>query len=163
MRIAILVLLAAANASASGIGPRHLKIPSLSDGGVGYTTLLSNIALNGTAAVRTWTLTQAQTDGMAKVVLTVKRTRVAGTDLTMTCTQSPDAGTTKGTIQTCEYAAASGTCTHYQTTWKSANSSTETLTWEMSVLGYGQLDCTFASTSAGATDKLTVYGVMVTQ
>jgi hypothetical protein len=144
----------------AGYAPRHLTVPALPGS---YLTLLSNIALNASAATRTFTVSKDNIHGMAKVVLTVKRTRVAGTDLTMTCTQSPDSGATKGTVQVCEYEAGTGTCTHYTNTWRSGTSTTETLTWEIGVLGYGQLDCTFVSTSAGATDLLTVLGVLVTQ
>ena len=160
--LVLLAALAFPVAASADVGPRHLKVPSVNDSGTGYITLLDNIALNGSSTVRTFTLTGKQIDGMAKAVLTVKRTRVAGTDLTMSCTQSPDGGTTLGQLTVC-YFDSSGTCTSSTATWKSSTSSTETLTWEVGVLGYGQLACTFASTSAGATDKLTVLGTMVTQ
>jgi hypothetical protein len=100
--------------------------------------------------------------GYAKASLTMVRTRSAGTDMTMTCTQSRNGGTTKAKIQTCEFTAASGTCTHYDVTWKSATSSTETLTWEVTTLGYPLTYCTLASTSAD-TDTIAVTGMLVSQ
>lgn len=100
--------------------------------------------------------------GYAKAVLTMNRARNAGTDMTMTCTQSRDEGTTKAKIQTCEYTAASGTCTHYDVTWKSATSSSEILTWQVTIAGQPKTYCTLASTSAN-TDTIVVTGMLVTQ
>lgn len=141
----------------TSVGPTLYTYPKGS-----YVTLLNDIALNGAAGVRTFNLTQAQVEGMAKAVLTVKRTRVAGTDLTMTCTQSPD-GSTKTDIDTCEFTPGSGTCTHYPITWKDGNSSSQAQTWEVPLAGYGAVECIVASTSAGASDKLTILGKLVTQ
>jgi hypothetical protein len=128
------------------------------------TVLINNQTL---AASRTFTLSKASgalpPSGFAKLVLSVKRTRAAGTDLTMTCTQSPNSGVTEFKLQECESAAASGVCTFYEQTWKDPGSVSLNSTWSVEILGYSWLKCTFASTSGGASDFLTVFGEMVTQ
>lgn len=157
-----LLLLAAVPASAD-IGPEHLLVPVTGTGKV----LINDVALNAAAGSRTLTLSTAAGSlparGFGVLVLSVKRTRVAGTDLTMTCTQSPDGGTTDYGLAECESAAASGVCTFYQQTWKDPGSASVNWTWRVDILGYSELECVFASASAGANDKLTVTGSVVTQ
>lgn len=163
-RVALVLaaLLVSATAHAA-VAEKHLIQPPFDTGKV----LLNNIALNGAAGVRTLTLSSAAgslpAHGFAKLVLSVKRTRVAGTDLTMTCTQSPDGGTTDYALEECESAAASGTCEFYTQTWSDSAAASKNHTWSVDILGYTELECIFASTSAGATDKLTVTGQVVTQ
>jgi hypothetical protein len=122
-------------------------------------TLLDGIALNAAAGARTFRLTNTG-GSYAKANLVMKRTRVAGTDLTMTCTSSQDGGTTNATRQTCAYDSL-GVCSHVTATWKSATSATETLGWEVRIAGWKITDCVVASTSAGGTDLLTVTGDLV--
>jgi hypothetical protein len=121
--------------------------------------LLAATALNGGPS---FTITNPG-GGYAKALLTIVRTRAAGTDLTMTCSQSRDGGTTYAKMQTCEYTAASGTCTHYDVTWKSPTSTTETLSWEVAIAGQPLTRCTFASTSSNGSDTSAVTGMLVTQ
>lgn len=124
-------------------------------------TLLSAAPLNGAAATLTVTRTAVQKKGFTRWVLNVLRTRVAGTDLTMTCTNSFDANVNKASLTTCTY-DATGVCTSVAAVMKSTTSASEKLVWEVNLGGYGRLDCVFASTAAGAGDLLTVQGVMVT-
>lgn len=155
---AFALLAALSVVAAAPTGPTHYVSPKGS-----YLTLLNNIALNASAGTRTFSLTLAQVEGMANLVLTVNRTRHLGTDLTMTCTHSRDGGTTNAAYDTCEYTPGSGTCTYYPVTWKSPNSTSEVLTWEVRVLGYGAPTCVVASSSADGTDLLSVTGELVTQ
>lgn len=156
-------VLAAAPAGAQVVGPVHMTVPQNGTGKV----LINNVALNAAAASRTLTLSTAAGSlpvrGYGVLVLSVKRTRNAGSDLTMTCTQSPDGGTTDFPLAECESAAASGVCTYYQQTWKDAGSVSANWTWRVDILGYSEVECVFASTSANGSDLLTVTGSVVTQ
>jgi hypothetical protein len=148
--LAAVIILLAVDPALAQEGPRH-RIHDLG-------TVLASTALSGGPV---FTITNPGA-GFAKAVLTMNRTRSAGTDMTMTCTQSRDGGTTKAKLQTCEFTAASGTCTHYDVTWKSSTSSSEILSWEVTVLGQPLTYCTLASTSAD-TDTIVVTGMLVTQ
>lgn len=153
--LALMALLGPVSASAQGVvTTRHLyeQIPS--------SELLTNIALNGSAGVRTFTFNNPG-GRFAQANLAMARIRVAGSDLTMTCTRTNMAGVTSK-VQTCVY-DANGACVHVDVTWSDASSSTETTSWEITMLGYKSATCVVASTSAGATDKLTVTGDLVSQ
>ena len=160
-----LLLLTPSIAMAQTAAPRHLVAPA-SVTGAGKV-LINNKALNASAGDRTLTLStnagSLPAQGYAELVLSVKRTRAAGTDLTMTCTQSPDGGTTDFQLAECESAASSGVCTYYQQTWKDAGAVSANWTWTVRILGYSEVECIFASTSAGGSDFLTVTGFVVTQ
>lgn len=119
-------------------------------------TLLDTTLLSGSP---TFTLNNPGA-GYAVALLTMVRTRSAGTDMSMTCVRSNDGFITSAKVQICSYAG--GTCTHADVTWKSATSSTETLAWEVGILGWIQTTCTLTSTSA-TTDTIKVLGSMVTQ
>lgn len=158
--LALVVLLAPAIASAQA------SVHAIAPAGGGGVVLLNDIALNAAAGVRTFTInnsTQLKPRGFSYLVLSVKRTRNAGTDLTMTCTQSPDGGATDYMLAECEGAAASGVCNFYQQTWQDEGDVSANWTWRVDVLGYSHLECVFGSTSASASDKLTVTGTLVTQ
>lgn len=124
-------------------------------------TLLAGIALNASAGTRTFTFTNPG-GGYAKARFQMARTRVAGTDLTMTCTRTDSSGVA-AKVQTCAWGDGDGICTHVDVTWKDTSSATETVTWELEVLGYFAATCIVASTSAGASDLLTVTGDLVAQ
>jgi hypothetical protein len=121
---------------------------------------LTATALNGVA---TFTITNTDSQ-YYQANLEVARTRLAGTDLTMTCVSTTSrTATPTAQRQDCEMASSSATCTHYQTIWKSPTSSTETLAWEVKILGWYRTDCTFASTLAGGSDFVAVTGALVSQ
>lgn len=140
---------------AAAIQERHAKLQ------IPAAQLLSAVALNGAAETRTFTFTNPG-GGYAKAMLAMARTRVAGTDLSMTCTRTNTAGVAAKT-QRCVYGSTDGICTHYDESWLKTSSTTETITWEIEVLGFVSATCVVASTSAGGTDLLTVTGDLVTQ
>ncbi len=142
----ILILLAAL--AAAGVGER--------------TEFIRRVALNGAAATRTITFDNSS-HAYDKAVLEVWRTRAAGTDLTATCkgTVNPTA-TPESVMGVCSY-DASGVCTFSAGTLKSNTSTSEKLAWEVSLTGWAKVTCVFASTSAGASDLLTVTGRLVAQ
>lgn len=156
--VVLCLLLPLSADAAPASGPTHAVYPTN-----GSLTLLNNIALNAAAGTRTFNLTRAQTKGYARLVLSKKRTRVAGTDLTMACTFSFDGGTTKVEYTTCSYGTGDGICTHVPVTWLDPDDASENQEWSVDILGRGDIECVVTSTSAGATDFLTVLGVLVTQ
>ena len=99
--------------------------------------------------------------GYAVANLTMIRTRNAGTDMTMTCTHTNDGGTTNPKVQVCSWSG--GTCTHADVTWKTSTSTTETLAWQVDILGWISTTCTLASTSSNSSDTIKVLGAVVTQ
>ena len=119
-------------------------------------TLLDTTLLSGSP---TFTISNPGA-GYAVALLTMVRTRSAGTDLSMTCARSNDGFVSSAKVQICSYAG--GTCTHADVTWKSATSVTETLAWEVGILGWIQTKCTLTSTSA-TTDTIKVDASVVTQ
>ena len=125
-------------------------------------TYLRRQPLNGTAASLTFTISNG--DGKYSYAnIEVSRTRVAGTDLTLTCKSTTRKSTTPTAVRTkCDY-DASGVCTSVTATLKSATSATEVLAWRVSVAGWERTDCTFASTAAGATDLVSATGRLVAE
>ncbi len=134
-----------------------------------YTTFLASTPLNGSANSRTFSIVNP-TGTYATLRLEVKRTRAAGTDLTLTCISTNDplqmsvaigSLTDPGTRTTCAY-DASGFCNSVTATYRSTTSVSETMLWSIDVLGYMRTDCTFASTAAGGSDFVQAKGRMVT-
>lgn len=132
-------------------------------GGYGSITFLDLGTLLSSTALSTGpTFIIYNPGGMYKQAnLIMARTRSAGTDMTMTCTRSLNNGTTKGTMQNCT--DSSGTCTHNTVTLKSPTSSTETLAWELTVLGWPYSQCTMASASSTGSDLLVVTGALIAE
>jgi len=124
-------------------------------------TLLNGIALNASAGTRTFSFSIPGC-GYAKATLTMARTRVAGTNLSMTCTRTDAAGVSAA-VTTCAWGVGDGICTHVPAQWLRTSSTTETIPFEVDVLGYCSLTCVVASSSAGSSDLLTVTGDVVTQ
>lgn len=126
------------------------------------TTYLATTALNSAASALTFRLTNPGGQyAMANIEIT--RTRVAGTDLTLTCKSSTTPGGTPTAVRTtCSY-DASGVCLSSTATKKSGTSTTETLAWQINIRGWLVTDCTFASTAAGASDFVGAVGNMVSQ
>jgi hypothetical protein len=149
------------NPSAYTVAPHNIS-PKGGNRAVSYGTLLDDIALNGAASVRTFSVNN-QGGGFAYLNMEVVRTRVAGTDLTLTCLSTVRESTAPTAQRTTCTFDANGACTSKTATLQSTTSSTETLAWTVNVLGWLRTTCVFASTSAGATDKLTVYANVVAQ
>lgn len=81
------------------------------------------------------------------------------TDLTMTCTGSPNDGTTDYTLQDCSTLVA-GVCTSVNASWSknpSAISSPKCWPWRVDTEGVAELECTFTPTGGAAADLLSVY------
>lgn len=121
------------------------------------TTVLSAVALNASAGTRTFSIMNPS-GAYLKANLEMQRTRVAGTDLTLTCVKTTSdttpPATPTGVMTACVW-DATGVCTSVTATLKSTTSVTETLAWELDISGYTRTDCTVASTSAGGTDLIT--------
>lgn len=124
-------------------------------------TLLSGIALNADASTRSFTFSNPN-GGFAKAVFSMVRTRVAGEDLSMTCSRTNAAGVASK-VQTCSWGDGDGICTHVDVTWFDATDGSEAVAWELSMLGWFTGTCTVASTNAGGSDLLTATGNLVTQ
>lgn len=127
------------------------------------TTFLATAALNGSAASLTFTINNPN-GAYTYANLELVRTRVAGSDLTMTCKSTTNgiSSAPTATRGVCTY-DASGVCTQLTATRKSSTSVTETLPWTVNILGWTRTDCTVASTGAGVTDTIAVTGRMVTR
>ena len=117
-------------------------------------TLLSAGALNGSPTI---TLKAKDISGYGLVALDIAFTRVAATNVAMTCTTSTDDGTTKFTLQSC--AVSAGDCTSSGASWTKTTSVTGKWTWRVDTVGLNYLQCTFTGASAGATDLLTITGL----
>lgn len=121
------------------------------------TEYLRRVALNGTAASRTITIDNSS-GAWDYVNLEVWRTRSAGTDLTLTCLGTLNkTATPESVLGTCTF-DASGNCTYVAATLVSSADASEKLGWILNIRGWLNLACTFASTSAGAGDLITVTG-----
>ncbi len=147
MRRLLFLALLAAGCGASDIGER--------------VTCLSGVALNASAATRTCTI-ENPSGAYSFATVEAARTRVAGTDFSMTCVSTNGTGTPAALRGGCER-DASGTCEFAPDTEIDTTSSTLTYGWEVRLRGWTRMACTFASTSAGGTDLLTMNYRLVTQ
>ena len=161
--IIALSLLLAAPAFASGTGPKHetFKLGTLIDDLAFTTTPTATVPDRLTSGTVT-NLAQSGL-GFAMLVLEIDATRVAYTDISMTCTHSRDGGTNVFTIQTCDTSTTLGTCTSLDAAWLKTTSVSVKYTWRVGILGLRQVACTFAATAAGAGDDVTVTGYIITQ
>lgn len=124
--------------------------------------LLTAGELSGAAAGRTITINNPK-GGYATAVLTVDRTRSAGTSLTATCLATSDSGAPEAVKGVCSY-DASGICKLKAVTMQSpSDAASEVFEWEINVLGRVRTDCVFVSAAADGDDELTVTGILVTQ
>lgn len=116
--------------------------------------LLDGPALNAAAATRTFTVTESNMIGSGVLIAYVDFTHTAATDVQMTCTASPDGGTTYFAIQSCEVTA--GDCTSSDANWTIAVSGDDTLVWRVDTLGFPRVQCVFSGTSGGGSDTIDV-------
>jgi hypothetical protein len=124
-------------------------------------TFLAATALNGSAASRTFTISNPKLE-FAIANLEVTRVRNAGIDLTLTCKSGVTSSAPTAVRGTCSFDAA-GVCTHVTATMKSGTSASEVLAWQVDILGWQRTDCTLASTSANGSDTAAVVGRLVTE
>ena len=128
----------------------------------GLGTLVSNAGMDAT---RTAVIDlQAERSGYDIAKLTVAHTNAAGAlSIVMTCYEDTSASSaTTVVLQDC--VVASGACTSYDATWTKAVTGSKQWVWRVDISGYsGQVNCTFAASGAGATDKITVTGQLSTK
>jgi hypothetical protein len=115
--------------------------------------LLNAVAANANASLRTVKL---KVDGLAKVTLQVNFVRVAGTNVTSTCTASLDGGKTYASLSSSAITAGASTVSPLVDTW--TTSATGNIVFEYDTRSYDYLKCVLASAS-GTTDTLTAFAV----
>lgn len=161
MRIKSLFLLAAIAlaptlAFARGASePQALKYP--------LGTLVDDVALNAAAATRTASvLLEGSKAGYDIAIMHIDLTHTAATDVQMSCTITPSAADSAGVLQQC--AVSAGACTSSDASWTKAVSGDKVFLWRVDISGFpGTLACVLSGTSAGANDKVTVKGWLVTK
>lgn len=157
MRLALSLVLVLLGACASeGSAPLHK-----SNHPTAQTTFLAEVALNGSAASRTFTIDNTK-GGYAYANLEIFRTRSAGTDFSMTCVSTTGTETPTAVRPTCSF-DSSGVCELKTAQLNSETSSTEAWAIDLRILGWKSTDCTFVSTAAAAGDTVEVLGALVTQ
>jgi hypothetical protein len=115
--------------------------------------VLNEAVANGLAATRTFVLPVA---GFSKVSIQVDLTRVAATDVQLTCTASLDGGGHYASITATKITGGTGTVTAYHDSY--ATTSTGNVLFEYDTRTYGSMQCVVGST-AGTTDTYTVFAV----
>lgn len=82
--------------------------------------------------------------------------------ITMSCTGSPDGGTTDYTLQSC--ATASGVCTSSDASWvKNPGANTTRWPWRVDIEGFPEIECTFTDTGGDSSDSVAVYITFATK
>ena len=135
-------------------------------------TLLNDVALNGAAATRTFTIAKPTTNAPGTCALVdssgrsyrqlnlfLKFTHANNGTLSTSCTFSPDAGTNDYEPTTCD--VSSGTCTlAFAGTWTTPSlSAAKKYTFPVTILGYSHIECVTTHGGApNASDKLHVIG-----
>jgi hypothetical protein len=125
-------------------------------------TLVNNLGLDASRSFSV-AATAIQGAGLLTLYISVTDANDSVTALGMTCTSSPDGGTTDYTIQDCT--VASGACTSSNASWTkdpSGISSPKLWPWRVDIEGLigdgSNIECTFTNTGGVAADKLTVIG-----
>ncbi len=133
-------------------------------------TVLSNIDLDGSATVRTFTVGpnigasiitgDDRLEGYAWMDLRFSFTYGSSTDVGMTCTTSENGGTDKDILQDCSI--ASGVCTSSDASWlKASLTASKKWRWRVGIKNGKQAQCVITSTGAGGSDQLTVKAKVV--
>jgi hypothetical protein len=116
--------------------------------------VLSAVALNATASTRTVTLPVA---GYSRLTLQVELTRVAATDVQVTCTGSINGGGTYAQETSVTISAGTGTLAAYHDVF--ATTTSQNFLTKYDVRGIDKIACVLSGTSAGATDLIDVYAL----
>ena len=127
-------------------------------------TLLSAVAMNAAAALRTFTLTEQEVSAFGTVAVYIKFTWNAATAISMACTASPDAGTTAYTLQSCSTVA--GVCTSSNASWTKAVTASANWVWRIDTLALSagaRISCVISSTGGGANDTVSAYAMAQAQ
>lgn len=155
------ILLFGLAASAQTQGRHQCASATRTDSGVVTHLLLNDIALNGSATVRTFTVEDLE--GYAELGLDVKFTHANNGTITFTCTGKSAhplvADQLDTTLTTCT--TASGTCTlnFGGVVVTPSLSASKTYTFPLKILNQKRVKCVVAhGGSPSASDKLTVVG-----
>lgn len=116
-----------------------------------FGTPVDGVAANAAAALRTATLDVIR---FAQLAVVIDLSQSAATALTMTMAASVDGGTTYGDVQS--MSVSSGTGTLSDMTWTKAVSGDVTITLDLPVVAYSNVQLVFAATGGGASDLITV-------
>lgn len=154
----IVVAILAAASSAQAALPRN-----------SYKKYGTVVAAQTLASTRSFVVNLDQPDlmgvfGLATAWVCVADANNSVTALTMTCTSSPDGGTTDHTLQSCTTAA--GVCTSSNASWTkdpSAITSPKCWPWRVDIEGMANLECSFANTGGTAADTINVILTFATK
>jgi hypothetical protein len=146
--------------SAQSVGPRNANRY--------LGSLIASTTLN--SATPSFTYSGEYGWGLLNLYVHVTDTNDSVTEITMTCTDSTDAGTTNYDIQECKM--SNGACTSYKATWVAGEATGEPLNgtaddvywlWRVDIEGMASVKCTFTVTggSAAAGDLIQVNGRIV--
>ena len=144
--LSIILLIAASD-------PRVIRSPLL--------TLVNDLAINSS---RSFTVTPCDSNNIcySLLVLTLNHSaHSSASAVNMTCTESPDSGTTTATLQ--DIAVSSGVGTSSNASWVKAVTGTAVWPWRVDVHGFMSVTCTITGTGADGSDKITVKGYMVSE
>ena len=127
--------------------------------------VLEAVALNAAAATRTYTvsagaLTDAPSDGFAKLVVVIDYTYSAATTVTVTPTCSLDGGSTYASETSTSIAAGAGTVSVYSDTYTTGGANA-VLRLVYDVSGCTHYKLVFGGASAGAGDLVDVQAALV--
>lgn len=123
-------------------------------------TILSAVACNASAGTRTWTATAGQGAGFGVAAFHfVFDYTAGGSAVAWSCEGSLNNGSTFAPLQSCD--VATGVCTSSDSSWsKATGSADDAWLWRVDFLGMPDIKCTFSCTAGGATDTVTVYGML---
>ena len=160
MNLAALVLSLALSAPPQPTSPTMYRAHFTAAGAIcstpgtaGSCKVLNEAVANGLAATRTFVLPVA---GFSKTTIQVDLTRVAATDVQLTCTASLDGGGHYASITATKITGGTGTVTAYHDVY--ATTSTGNVLFEYDTRTYDSMQCVVSST-AGTTDTYPVFAV----
>jgi hypothetical protein len=116
--------------------------------------VLSAVALNATAATRTVTLPVA---GYSRLTMQIELTRVAATDVQVTCTGSINGGGTYALVTSGTTSSGTGTLSAYHDVF--ATTTSQNFMTQYDVRGLDKIACVLSGTAAGGTDLVDVYAL----
>lgn len=139
--------------TALGAAPKQMYSP--------YGTVINGVALSAASSSFTVNFDNPTTNGIpGLIVVWVSVTDASNsvTAINMSCTGSPNNGTTDYTLQDCS-STAGGVCTSANASWTkdpSAITSPKRWPWRVDIEGMPEVECVFTDTGGDASDSITV-------
>jgi hypothetical protein len=133
-----------------------------------YGTVINAVALD--TASESFAINMSNTPangvwGLMTVWVSIADADNSTTAINMSCTGSPDGGTTDFTLQDCA-SVVDGVCTSANASWTknpAAITSPKRWPWRVDIEGIPEIECTFTDTGGAAADTITVTVTFATK